>query len=884
MYRSCKQNRIDAKLNTNTELKRIQLKPNRDRERTFRDLHFFWSFFVSFFFVDRPNAWFERTDMFNPWYVQNETLVGPLTPRNELTLDLKSFLDYAQLVKSNQNRSKRNDRGKYSLNEFLVGRTRMKYFDDSHYLGFATNEYATSSVIQNIERLVVYPDIGYYTASPLQQTSTDNPTTASESIDNERRQSTDRENASALKTKKTQTSGGKKRTKWRIQPENEQSLNGESNERLVPNDTTHSDFSRKYSPQEALNKVLNSPLFNGNNTKTILQSSKSERYYQLTFPLENCGRMYVLAAPTLPCFAVLQPWSHVCRLFQLNPLNPPKRYVRRLEDTPEWMHLGEKYDIKYVVIMPPNLSIMNRRDPVIQEGSIEIITTIFAYDNCDADVQFNSPYGCYNKHEDYDGDTNTHGIGKGIEAHTEICFNMKRQTLPNHRLKNIVPQNMLARIMLYFLREAPPDFERNRNADTNRVRWQRRVSELIRSERALRTLDEAKRRYDRMIERQFSEDHPFFDYDDSGAEDIETERFDEYGEEKVLTDYTKSIFALELFRRTCYALTYLVDVDASRLTKLPFDKDARLDGKTTNRNVKIIAKSSQKKRTETFEFAANRVFMRTEYANLYKFFLLSRLKKLAFKIHAFSDTYLKEPSKHEPNTIYDETRNILHEIHAIWSPISVSSLSNAQTLIDDVFRTVAIVFGENESTELFDHASRVVHYDFPNIFLQDLPFDREYLVTVLSRSKGDFDSLLKIHLSMYERFRTEVARTRIESSRSSLLSLGNRDILCRVEKGLPEKHIDYADKYVLGSKKIPKSCKQSNSMKWALQNVQYFDGDLWLNGRLAVKDVMRYFSMNLFADTTIVDLVLNDVLFENGEEEKNLVEDNSFALDLTDDF
>jgi len=61
---------------------------------------------------------------------------------------------------------------------------------------------------------------------------------------------------------------------------------------------------------------------------------------------------------------------------------------------------------------------------VIQEGSIEVITTLFAYDNCDADIQFNNPYGCYNKHEDYDGDTNTHGIGKGVESQTEICYNM----------------------------------------------------------------------------------------------------------------------------------------------------------------------------------------------------------------------------------------------------------------------------------------------------------------------------------------------------------------------------------------------------------------------------------------------------------------------------
>ena len=41
--------------------------------------------------------------MYNPWYTQNETFVGPLGTNNELTLDVNAFLKYTQLVKSSQN-------------------------------------------------------------------------------------------------------------------------------------------------------------------------------------------------------------------------------------------------------------------------------------------------------------------------------------------------------------------------------------------------------------------------------------------------------------------------------------------------------------------------------------------------------------------------------------------------------------------------------------------------------------------------------------------------------------------------------------------------------------------------------------------------------------
>lgn len=693
------------------------------------------------------------TNMYNPWYTQNETFVGPLGTNNELTLDVNAFLKYTQLVKSSQNwkthsgqtsrmsvlndeslrealSNNQDEHSRYMLNEFMVGRTRMRYYDDDHYLGFAAGEYTSSSAVQNIERLVIHPDIGYF----LDQ------------------------------------SGSK----------------------------IHSDFTRKYSPQEALSRVLASPLFNGNNTKTILQSSKSERYYQLTFPLENCGRMYVLAAPMLPCYSVLQPWSHICRLFQINPLAPPSRFVVPIERCPQWRFLT-RYNVKYAVLLAQNLSLMNRRDPVIQEGSIEVITTLFVYDNCDADIQFNNPYGCYNKHEDYDGDTNTHGIGKGVESQTEICYNMKRQVLPCLRSKSIVPQNMLSRLMMYFLV--------GKNLLTDERVARRDVERIVGSSRATALLWTNYRQYKNFLAKQYVPPETTVDVEEDLA-------------------HTKRVFGIELFRRVCICMSHmqpdLHDVNARK----------KMDAVTT------------------------RVFRKTTYGRIYQHYLAPRWWTILNKIQTFAKEYVLQ--KRDDDKTYYATRNLLHEVNKLWAPVSTSAMTNCQTLIDDVFRSIYCLFGENECTAALDHCSRVVHEDFPHFFLGAKPFDLEYIVNVFSRAKGDFDSLLKMHLTLYERFREEARERRAEASRSTPLALGNRDLLRRVPKSKLQQHIDYADKYVLGSKRIPKSCKQANSMKWALQNIQYCDGDLWMNGRRIIADITRHFSLVLFADINMMRLVLAD--------------------------
>lgn len=689
--------------------------------------------------------------MYNAWYRNNETLVGPLTESNELTLDMRAFLDYARQVKSSSNpfakkvqrdtnllleddESKQSSnllpRNKYTLNEFMVGKTRMQYYDKSNYLGFPSAPYTSSLAIQNFERLVIHPDIGYYV---------------------------DREGGSSEET------------------------NNENG--------NHSDYIRKYSPQEALNRVLTSPLFNGNNTKTILQSNKSERYYQLTFPLENCGRMYVMAAPMLPSYSVIQPWSHVCRLFQMNPVVFSQAHVVRIHRFPELLHLHENYGVQHVIRLPCGISVMNRRDPVIQEGSIELITTIFTYDNCDADIQFNNPYGCFNKHEDYDGDTNTQSIGKGVESSVEICYNMKRQTLPCIRAKSIVPQNILARLMLHFLIGVNREFANDQ--------LDREVLSKIYSKSTLAI---------------FTLNHVHF-----------LRLKDEtYAERK---DDEDKVFAVELFRRVSICTEYIT-------------------GRWR------LAKNLQ---------TARHVFGSNLLANLYMFFVTKRRTKIEHTIKNFATENLTTLKQYE-DLEADAVRNVLHEMLNLWSPVSSSLISNCQTLIDDVFRAAYCALGEQACTNALDHCSRTVHTTFPNFFLDKGIFDLEYIVNVFSRAKGDFDSLLRMMHTVNKYMRDCRTTEALESSREKPLSLGKRDFFSRVSNKLLDKYINYTDKYVLGSKKIPKSCKQANSMKWAMQNVQYFDGQLWMKGEVILSDIECYFSSSFFIETNLLNMVVDSMI------------------------
>lgn len=777
--------------------------------------------------------------MFFPNYTNNETFTGPLSAKNELTIDVHEFPRYAHYVKSSQSNAGRKYSSRswankettvtaasssassssssmstatsdtvaklppYTMQEFFVTNTRMVYADGVRALGFAAPPYTSSAALQNIFRLVIGPDIGYYlnTNDSQQQQPANQPVAASlqhrpkrqrdalvESDDEQ--QDDDRDHVD-LDDQDVPDDN---------QDDQEERDNDDDDDDNASNGLVHSDFTRKYSPQEAHARVLAMPLFNGNTTTNILQSNKSECYYQLTMLLESSSRIYVLPAATIPSYTIVQPLAHLCRLLQMNPVNPPARYVVPIERIPQWRHLKEACDVKYAVLLPPNVSLMNRRDPVIKEGSLETVSIVFAYDNKDADVQYNNPYGCYNKHEDYDGDTNTQSLGKGVESHVEIYYNMKRQCLPCLRVKSVMPQNVLSRIMFYFVRDVEPNF------DADHPRIVAALRSVVHEQKIVNVFAQNYVQYSRMIRTRFDAHH---------------ER------RRMPIDRVRRVFAIELLRRACVCLAHLTTVDNQKLLPL-----------------------------------AERVFGDRLPALLYLYYLNQRWQKIRPRVETFLHDYANDRATYarvDDQRMYNAVRDVLHEIHGLWKPVSRSVVSNCQTVVDDVTRAVYSITDEQTCTRMLDHCSRTVHEDYPTFFLSGQPYDLEYLVTVMSRAKGDFDSLLTMNVGLYERFRDEACSRNIERSRSRPLPLGSRDLLSRIEPERVQKYIDYTDKYVTGSKAVPKSCVQANDMKCAMQNVQYYDGDLWMNGKLILKDVALYLP-NFFIDKCALDIVLDDIV------------------------
>ncbi|KAK2574870.1 hypothetical protein KPH14_013093, partial [Odynerus spinipes] len=97
--------------------------------------------------------------MFDPWYESSAIDVGPIGENNELSLDVRTFMKYVSAVKSQKKTSKifTSD----SMCELMVKNTRFNYFDGNNCIGIACGDYASSLILQNIERFVIHPDVGY---------------------------------------------------------------------------------------------------------------------------------------------------------------------------------------------------------------------------------------------------------------------------------------------------------------------------------------------------------------------------------------------------------------------------------------------------------------------------------------------------------------------------------------------------------------------------------------------------------------------------------------------------------------------------------------------------------------------------------------------------
>lgn len=508
------------------------------------------------------------------------------------------------------------------------------------------------------------------------------------------------------------------------------------------------------------------------------------------------------------------PLHFVCKLFDLNPNNLPSTFVRDIRHT-RWRYLTKTFDVSHVIQMTDNISIFNRRDPVIQEGGVESIEMIFVYDNRDADVQYNNTLNCKNKNEDYDGDTNTLSIGKGYESRVEIHYNMSTQMMFLLRNRHVFSQNFLSRFMLRLAFDDVDSFNRLENTCSTSI-----------------------------------------------------------GD---LTSQRDLVF--ELIRR--------VDTIIDRLDYLAADDDNdNVAAKTVYRDVDTVARARQR---------ISSVFPDEKYARIYMFYLAMNLRAIKRKRLLFVaalETYLKSRRRIFPNDItaptvargnvedsnddchVDDDQELvsmaleyLYETEKVWQPSKFSHSSNCYSIVDNVIRSVYVAYGERECTNLIDSLVRTTHEDVVYYFMGNNPFSFACIVNVLSQAKGNFDALINMQKNLNVRFqrpRSSIAvdpvRESSSSSSTSPVAVASLDILSRVTREKIQHNQSYVDNFVEGSKKIPKYCKLAIAMKWALQNLYYYDGNLLMDGEIAIEDVTSYFSIELFTDINLVLAVLADEL------------------------
>lgn len=419
--------------------------------------------------------------MFNPWSSKCEISIGPIDPSRELRLTPREALRYVDRVRSKR---LRNSRLVERTGNLLVHQTRFNYFDGLPQIGLACGDYTDLNVLQYLKRFVLQPDVGYLmnkntpaTASvaaaaaaavtpivtvkhdefvgeiddEVGEAEVDEP----EVDDVENRRETVASVDDADDDDAVNDDDDDDNNDCVGDDENDDN-NSNNNNNSVEKNTTgiHSDYYRRQIPLHSMLRVLDQPIFHNTNLKNVLQSSKSARYYYVTYPLANCGRMYVLPGPMLPCFSAVLPLHALCTIFGLNVAALPRRCIVPIERTP-YAYLADSLRVRYMYTFSPGISFLDRRDPVIHDGSIDTCDKLFLTDDHNSDFRINCTLNCRNRNEDYDGDTNNPSFCKGIESRTEITYNMRTHLMPLLRNRHIFSQNILFRVFVLLTVDPP---------------------------------------------------------------------------------------------------------------------------------------------------------------------------------------------------------------------------------------------------------------------------------------------------------------------------------------------------------------------------------------------------------------------------------------------
>lgn len=385
----------------------------------------------------------------DPWCSKIEVIVGPIEPKQELRV---TPLEYLRFI--DQARSKKLKTGSLveNMGNVLIHRTRFNYFDRQNHIGLACGEYNDLNVLQNIKRFILQPDVGYMVdergkRGVVSMSTKRQKVDVDDDDDDDNSDLDDNDELIDMNSDDNCESDNDDNNEEKEQEDHGLQIIEAEDETGANTCVMHSDLYRRQIPLQSISRFLDMPIFNGNKLKNVVQSGKSVLYYLLTYLLANCMRMYVLPGPKLPCFSAVLPLHALCTIFDLNIDALPSVCLRPIGET-AYAYLAESLRVKYMFVFPPNLSFLDRRDPVIHDGGIDTCDKLFLTDDEYSDFRVNCTMNCRNRNEDYDGDTNNPGFCKGIESHTEIKYNMRTQLMPLLRARHNFSQNILYRLFV----------------------------------------------------------------------------------------------------------------------------------------------------------------------------------------------------------------------------------------------------------------------------------------------------------------------------------------------------------------------------------------------------------------------------------------------------
>lgn len=182
------------------------------------------------------------------------------------------------------------------------------------------------------------------------------------------------------------------------------------------------------------NRPNDKPLYDcvtekGGTIKNILQSNKSFLHFLTTYPLKNTFRAYIQLSACLPCHAIAIPWHYAREIFSVS----HNDITLTTSDS-----LSSRYNygddrIEYFFDTTNNFTLIMKRDPSIHAGSIVHISRVYILRKnlVESDSIYISGMSLCNLNADFDGDAVTIMIIRGIEAVTEISYNMNKSFLQN---------------------------------------------------------------------------------------------------------------------------------------------------------------------------------------------------------------------------------------------------------------------------------------------------------------------------------------------------------------------------------------------------------------------------------------------------------------------